>query len=152
MKLTEVKEYYYDDEEMQLERHYFENLDSKKHGLYLEYFEYEDGQLCLICNYVDGELHGKHKTYYANAQLKSIGNYVKGERHGEYKWYYDNGQLGHLCTFAIGLEHGEYIHYRENGQLHFSCTYVNGKRHGEIKYYNESDSTFMMNLIKGMIE
>ena len=42
---------------------------------------------------INNKINGEYKKYYENGQLLLICNYIDGKRNGEYKAYYDNGQF-----------------------------------------------------------
>ncbi len=45
---------------------------------------YEDGNIYVEKNYVEGELNGEEKRFYSNGQLNYKTNYNKGRRVGEF--------------------------------------------------------------------
>jgi antitoxin component YwqK of YwqJK toxin-antitoxin module len=47
-----------------------------REGEYKEY--HENGQLWVICNYIDGKIEGELKSYHNNGQLEAICNYIDG--------------------------------------------------------------------------
>ena len=51
---------------------------------------YENGQLALECNYINGNLEGIFKSYYSTGQLYIICNYINGVYDGIYKLYRPN--------------------------------------------------------------
>lgn len=85
---------------------------------------------------------GEYKSYHKNGQLKLICNYVNNKKEGMYKSYYKNGQLKVICNYVNNMIEGEYKSYYKNGQLEKFENYINGKMRGECKYYNFSGKLY----------
>lgn len=52
-----------------------------------------NGEIEIIKNYKNGNLHGKYQTFYSDGKLNSEYNLVDGRKVGEYKEFYPNGIL-----------------------------------------------------------
>lgn len=102
--------------------------------------------------YIDenGGFHGEYKAYYSNGQLRLICNYVDNKLQGEYKDYHENGQLYLICNYVNKKLHGEYKTYHENGELCKQVFYNMGKRvdltiHGmDINNLTDDDINLLM--------
>jgi len=121
--------------------HYFLNLKSafyygivmnNMNGKYLSW--YDDGQIKIKCNYVDGKLNGEHLRWYENGQMYEKCNYINGKIHGEYLKWYKNGQMCGKCNYINGKIHGEYLSWYENGQMEIKCNCVDGYKYYEDNY------------------
>ena len=75
----------------------------------------------------------EYKEYCINGQLWVICNYINDKIEGEYKSYWDNGQLWVICNYINGLLEGECKSYNLNGQLYEHIVYENDKLIKTIK-------------------
>jgi len=92
------------------------NLEPKTYtGPYQEW--YDNGQMYIKCNNVNGYPEGEYLLWHENGQLKLKSNYVKGKREGEYCEWYDNGQLCLKCNYVNGNLEGEDCEWHSNGQM-----------------------------------
>jgi antitoxin component YwqK of YwqJK toxin-antitoxin module len=98
--MAKVVRTYYDLEQTKLKEEYFE-VNGKKEGMYKSY--YFNGQLWIICNYIDGKINGEYKSYFDNGQLGIICNYIDGKINGEYKIYNMNGEFK-ICNYVDDFE------------------------------------------------
>jgi len=73
--MAKVVRTYYDNEQTKLKEEYYE-INGKKEGIYKEY--YNNGQLNVVCNYIDDKLNGEYKIYLCDGQLYEICNCVNG--------------------------------------------------------------------------
>ena len=76
-------------------------------------------------------LDGSYRHYYENGQIEVDRNYINGELDGIYKSYYENGQIKLDCNGKNGEIEGVYKSYYESGNLKNQFNYKNG---GDIKY------------------
>ena len=99
-----------------------------------EMFEnYENGQLRIKVNYIDGKLEdGLIKKYHRNGQLREMTNIKDGKLDGIYARYYFNGQLREKFkgkgNIKGGFQDGTMEKYDENGLLKDMYKYKDGKR------------------------
>jgi len=89
--------------------HYFLNLKCAFHycinleiinGEYLKW--YDNGQMCIKCNYIDGNLNGEYIQWHENGQMWIKYNYINGELNGDYLSWYENGQMREECNYVNG--------------------------------------------------
>ena len=66
-----IQTYYYEIN-IRLWYGYF-TFNGKREGEYKEY--YNNGQLCMICNYKNNKIEGECKEYYKNGKLELMHNY-----------------------------------------------------------------------------
>ena len=85
---TGAFKYWHENGQCQTECKY---LNNKLEGGYIEY--YDNGQLKIRKNYVNGLLNGPEKTWSVSGFLAKVVEYRNGARHGKFLTYYDNGQL-----------------------------------------------------------
>ena len=116
---------YYDLKKTKLKEEYFINA-GKKEGIYKEY--YENGQLCVEVNYINGTMNGIYKLYYENGQLWEEMNYIDGKINGIFKSYYSNGQLMEEVNYIDDKRNGIYKSYHYDGQLLEEVNYIDGKK------------------------
>ncbi len=96
-----------------LKEEYFQN-NNKREGIYKRY--YSNGNLLIICNYINGKLNGDYKTYYNSGVIETECNYIEHKRTGIYKEYYDNALLYKEYTYGDHPNH-YYKEYNYNGIL-----------------------------------
>ena len=77
--MAKVVRTYYDHEQTKLKEEYYE-INGKKEGIYKEY--YNNGQLNVVCNYIDDKLNGEYKIYLCDGQLYEICNYIDNKANG----------------------------------------------------------------------
>ena len=68
------------------------NVINEGKGLIKEY-DNNNEIITFQCDYLNGERHGKMKTYYGKYKLKSEEDYRNGKRNGKVKRYYKNSKL-----------------------------------------------------------
>ena len=94
-----VSRTYYDDAKTNLRQEYFANV-GKIEGIYKSYWE--NGQLEVEVNYINGLMNGIYKSYWNNGQLWEEVNYIDGKKEGIYKSYYQNGKLWQEVNYIDG--------------------------------------------------
>jgi len=102
------------------------NLISEKE-LNIGHFEeyYEDGQLEIKGNYIDGKKDGLWEEYRENGQLRSKIVYNKGVKDGLWEQYHSNSQLWSKGHYKDGRMIGEWNYYDEIGELLLTENYDN---------------------------
>lgn len=107
------------------------NINGKYHGKYVEWND--NGNIVKYCFYKNGILHGEYREiiYNGDERYKIICNYLNGKLHGTCnEWV--NEQLIRKQTFHNGILHGEYINFKlcSEGYYKPCCiyTYCNGVR------------------------
>ena len=71
---------------------------------------------------------GEYKSYHPNGQLNIICTYIDDKQNGEYKSHWDNGQLWGNAFYIDDKRNGEYKVYNKNGSLYLICSYVDDKK------------------------
>ena len=100
-------------------------------GKFKEY--YNNNNLMIEGEYVNGQRNGKIKEYYEFSKLKSEGEYLNGEKNGKFKEYYDNLNLKFEGEYLNGEKNGIFKEYNYDGIIIFEDEYVNGKKNGKSK-------------------
>lgn len=71
---------------------------------------YPDGQIRMETPWVNGNVHGIGKIWFANGNLSSSVVYVNGIRNGSTKWFgYESGEMQLSMFFINGNVDGECI-------------------------------------------
>jgi antitoxin component YwqK of YwqJK toxin-antitoxin module len=116
--------------------------------LILYYDKYEclpikDDNIKIICDYVDGKMHGECRRYWDTGFLSDIKYYINGQRDGKHTSYYDDGKkILSIEHYVNGIREGLYEEYYESennivGKIFQNFNYINGNIEGEYKIYNE---------------
>jgi antitoxin component YwqK of YwqJK toxin-antitoxin module len=114
-------------------------INGVKHG---EFKRTIDGNVSMVQNYVDGELHGTCIGYYVNGKPYTVYNYNDGLRHGMSTTYTNTGKIIMEEHFVSGDLHGECKCYNpETGTVTFFGLFVNGLAEGEHFEYDERYKT-----------
>lgn len=100
--------------------------------------QYENGQLSMELNIVNGELEGEGKYWHENGQLWTRKFYKNGRLEGNYDSWYSSGQIHSQEFYGNGTPHGERKMWHENGRLHVREFYEYGLRHGIRKCWREN--------------
>jgi antitoxin component YwqK of YwqJK toxin-antitoxin module len=106
-------------------------------GTWKHYYD-DDGQVRLIQNYKDGELHGVEERYSENGQLDTRKVYNIGQYDGLYEMYHENGKLSKKMFHINGVETGVWEYYDIDGLLEYTESYKDGKLDGDINYFDEN--------------
>jgi len=85
---------------------------------------------------LDGERHGEYIENYENGNINIKSNYINGLLHGEYIKNYENGNIHIKSNYANGLLQGEYLYYTSDGLLKITCNYDKGRLHGAYNTYH----------------
>ena len=129
-KQLEKKTTYYENGEIELKAN---TIDGKLEGEALSY--YESGEIEFKVNFVDGKGQGEAIKYYKSGEIKEKTNYVDGKLQGEAIQYYESGEIELKANFVDGKLQGEAIQYYESGKVKVKTNYVDGKLEGEVTYY-----------------
>jgi antitoxin component YwqK of YwqJK toxin-antitoxin module len=73
-----------------------------KEGEYMEY--YNNGNLYLKCNYINGVKDGDSYQYHENGKIFISSTYVNGKLEGEIRIYSDNGVLSDLLYYKNNIQ------------------------------------------------
>jgi antitoxin component YwqK of YwqJK toxin-antitoxin module len=113
-------------------------LDSKKEGLWKEYFA--NGNVKNKITFKANRPNGYAIIYHENGKVSEEGLWKGNRWVGNYKLYYENGQVQQEFKFnETGKREGPQKYYHENGQLMIEGTWgPDGKESGIIKEYYEN--------------
>ncbi len=79
-----------------------------------------------INEHLYGKLNGEYKEWWNDGQIRIQTNYVNGIRNGEYKSWWPNGHIYIQCTYIKGEFHGEYKTWYRDGELLEDKVYIEG--------------------------
>lgn len=120
------------------------------HGLQQVF--YENGQLMLEYNAIDGQIIGNYKSYYSSGKVKLISNYIligsKGVLDGLLSEYYENGNIKTKVIFSKGVPIGKIEMYYENGNPKVIGEYIeviNSAGRDDYDLLNETQNKLIYN-------
>lgn len=96
----------------------------------------------------DKSFTGKFIAKYDNGQLKVSEEYIDGLANGTQISYYKNGQTKEELKYENGKPVGEYLSYYENGNIFCQGNYLEGKKEGVWKVYNEDNKLILTQTYK----
>jgi len=94
------------------------------------------GDLIAEYTYVNGQLQGVQKTYYAGKKLSGEQEFKDNLENGFSKEYYENGNLKSEGIYDKGILNGVWKDYDEEGKLKFQGNYVNGEKEGKWQEFD----------------
>lgn len=106
-----------------------------------ELVKFENGNIKLEAQLIDGKREGIVKYYYESGELQAEQMWKDGVRDGFSKGYYKNGQLMQVDTFCIGSPCGLTYRYFENGNVKSYGQYQDGHQVGRHVFYYENGET-----------
>lgn len=92
-------------------------IEDKPDGLWTCYADKDKTVLLSETNYVEGELEGEKKEYYANGQLRFHAFYKAGLLDGIIREYYESGNLKYEGSFTNGNATGKHKELEESGTV-----------------------------------
>lgn len=107
-RAAETVEENYDNGQLKLK---YDHVDGKKTGVYLEF--YEDGEPRLRARYKNDLLEGKYVSYHDNGEPKIATAYKRGKLHGKYVEKDLDGVILLGATFSSGTLHGKRVVFDE---------------------------------------
>ncbi len=124
-------------------------INNKLNGPYVSL--YLNNKPKIICNYIDGVLHGEYCEYNKYGELIKQCNYLNGVLHGPYREFHPFFKTKYIeCFYVNGKLHGLYTKYDDNyNTKYYECSYSNGKKNfNPIRMFlNSLNSLFVRNLI-----
>lgn len=107
--------------------------DDRKTGLWIRY--YQNGNIKVKANLVDGRPSAYYETYYENGMLKETGYFDKGKNKGAYSRYYENGCIQVEKYIDVNGEDSlPVIYFYENCDTSIS-------KYGSIEFKREKSET-----------
>ncbi len=77
---------------------------------------------------------GNVKKLFDNGQVAIEGEVVNGLREGEWKWYYPDGKLKRTSIYKKGKKNGKTIYYYPNGKKRSEIYFVDDKNIRQISW------------------
>lgn len=130
-----VKDYFYSNNQLQMEGHYSNKKlkDETRQGLFV--FYYKNGQKSSEGEYLDGKYDGKWTRWYKDGQVKSEGTYDKNQFIGDWSFYHRNGQVKFTLNYKNGEPDGDFKSFYEDGSKYVETKYVKGALDGPYTLY-----------------
>jgi antitoxin component YwqK of YwqJK toxin-antitoxin module len=119
---------------------------------------YDNGNIWIERYYLNGELHRENGPalihYDENGNKYRQAYYISGNPHREdYIRYYENGNIIDKSYYLNGKRHREdgpaFIRYHENGNVLYEHYYLNGKVLTKEKWYSKLTTEQKVNLLYG---
>lgn len=98
----------------------------------------EDNLWIVTKNLEWSQLQGAYIEYFDNWNVKLQSNYIDGQLHGESVWYYYNGSLNFKWNYKTNRLEWEYVKYYAHWKLAFKEYYYKWLLNGVCEYYDES--------------
>ena len=95
-------------------------------GVWVDYYDYENGQKEYEGHYKDGKLNGLYVEWYEDGQKKCEEHYKNGKENGLCTWWYENGQKECEVHCKDGKLNGLYVQWYEDGQKECEGYYEDG--------------------------
>ncbi len=100
---------------------------------------FENGEVQIIENYLDGNFEGPYQTFYENGQVQLVGQYSNNKAEGEWKKYYDSSELMEVVQMRDNMENGPFVEYYQNGKKKAEGNYLDGDNEdGLLQLYDEA--------------
>ena len=103
---AEIVEENYDNGQLKLK---YEHVEGTKTGVYLEY--YENGEPKLTARYKNDKLTGKHVTHFENGKKHIESTYKRGQLNGKYTERNESGRTVLTASYKAGKLHGKRVAY-----------------------------------------
>ncbi len=108
-----------------------------------QFFHEENGAVSEIRPFdSQGFMNGKFQKFYPNGVLFKEGKYVNNELTGEFRTYYADGKLKESVEMEHDIENGAFTEFHENGQRAVDGTYRDSREHGLLRKYDTSGNLF----------
>lgn len=115
-------------------------------GTYEEW--YENGQMRVRENYIDGKLDGAFERWHPNGKLKERVLFKNGEKEGLREGWHKNGQLWYRENYKNGKLEGVSEEWYDTGELFGRSFYCDGLMHGTSTYWSRDGKILEMNNYK----
>jgi antitoxin component YwqK of YwqJK toxin-antitoxin module len=96
---------------------------------------HENGRTMSIVHYVDGQMHGLNKEWFADGQIASKRRYENGRKMGLHLGWWEDGSPRFEFNFENGLYEGNVNEWALNGVLVKAFHYHLGKEDGAQKMW-----------------
>lgn len=91
---------------------------------------YEDGQVKMQGEYLDGVREGLWRSWYLDGKMRGEGRLHRDRRVGTWTMWHDNGQKRSEAAYEVGLTHGRSTVWDADGKVIKTGEYVRGKKYG----------------------
>lgn len=102
------------------------------------YYSEFDGSVRIREPYLEGELDGVTRSYYASGKISEEVEWKQNVREGTWIQYYENGVPRLSGHYKNGLLHGSYEVYFSNSIIKIRGTYIENKSHGTWRFFDET--------------
>ncbi len=102
---------------------------------------YDNGQVKLQGEYVDGEREGLWLSWHSNGENRGEGRLHRGRHIGTWIMWDENGQKRSEVTYEVGLKHGRSTVWDADGNVVSTGEYVRKKKHGVWVTYVDGEKT-----------
>ena len=79
-----------------------QRINGRMEGFWIRNIERYNRTVLVNCNYLNGKMHGKYKSFFWNGRLDSEYNYINGLLEGKGVEYYLRGGLLLECNYKNG--------------------------------------------------
>ena len=100
--------------------------------------KYENGQMMLSGNVIDGKKEGRFTMFYENGQKVTELYFINGKQDGTATSWHNNGQKAQVANYKNGEEDGKFIRWYENGQKMSERTIKDGWEYGKETVWYEN--------------
>lgn len=102
---------------------------------------YDNGQVKLQGEYVDGVREGLWRSWHANGKNRGEGRLHRNRRIGTWIMWDENGQKRSELAYDVGLRHGRSTVWDADGNVIETGEYVRKKKHGIWVTYVDGEKT-----------
>lgn len=102
---------------------------------------YDNGQVKLQGEYVDGVREGLWLAWHSNGNDRGKGRLYRGRRMGTWTMWDEKGQKRSEVAYEVGLRHGRSIVWDADGKVTETGEYVRKKKHGTWVTYVDGEKT-----------
>ncbi len=102
---------------------------------------YDNGQVKLQGEYVDGVREGLWLSWHPNGNNRGQGRLYRNRRYGTWIMWDDNGQKRSEVSYDVGLRHGRSTVWDADGNVIETGEYVRKKKHGTWITYVDGEKT-----------
>lgn len=104
---------------------------------------YENGQIWIECEYLNGKLNGLYNEWYPNGKKKTELTYIKGKINGTEKIWDEDGVISKTIEYKEGNKDGYFITYYTNGRPVRKDLYKNDQfKKGKCYTYEGKDTSY----------
>lgn len=130
-----VKDYFYSNNQLQMEGYYMNKKLTSDSRVGMFTFYYKNGQKSSQGEYVNGRNNGKWSGWFADGQLKYEGSYDNDNKEGEWTYFHRNGTLKLKINYKNGEREGHFIYYFDDGSKEEEVDFVKGRKDGKYTLY-----------------